>query len=532
MIPARPRAARELLIGIDAGASGVKVGLFDPAGELVALAREPVALQTPRPGWAEIVAEDWWAGAVRGVQRVLAASGLTERVAGIGLSGACPSLVALDAAGRALRPAILFLDTRSEPQAERLRALAPFEQAFALTGNRVSPGTTSAASIAWIRDEEPAVYAAAARFGHATTFLARRLTGVWGLDWTHASFTGLFETCRRRDWSAELCRAYGLDLDRLPPALPPWTRIGGLEPEPASLLGLPSGLPVALGGADSACSALAAGVVDEELAFETTGTSGVVAIAGREPRPDPRLLTRCHAAPDRWLLMGATSCAGASFDWFLRAVLDRAGEPAETLVARALDLAAAAPPGANGVLFLPYLSGERSPVWDPRARGVFFGLTLSTTTGDLARAVLEGNAHALRQNLTIAEARLGRPVPALVAAGGGAKSPLACQIKADVTGREVRALEFPETAVLGAALLGGVAAGLYHDPFAAAAAAAHRAARVHRPDPAARAVYDRQHALYAALYPALKELYAASGAAHASGAAAPSGRPADDRLDP
>ncbi len=502
------------LLGLDVGAAGVKVGIFTPRGEQRGLAYLPQVAEHPRSGWAESAADGWWVAAIKGIDVAASRAGIDRRrVAAVGLSTMCPSLLALDARGEPLRPAILFLDVRSTAQAERLQRLVDVEEHWRLTGNRLAPGTTSVTSIAWIRDNEPEVYSRTAVFAHANTYLAFRLTGQFAMDWTNASFTGLFATGGARDWSPTLLSAFGVPAEKLPPTMLSSTCVGKITPEAARITGLAAGTPVAIGAADTACAALGIGVVEPGQVFETVGTSGVLSVCADVPAFDRRFLNRCHAVGDRWLLMGATSAPGASLRWYRDQFCGREQELAAATGVDAYDLmceeASRSPAGAGRLLFLPYLSGERSPIWDPHARGVLFGLSLATTRADVTRAILEGTAFGLRQNAAVAEELLGRPLEVVRSVGGGAKSPLWSQIKADVLNRPVQAVRFGEAAVLGAAMLGGLAAGVYRDHAEAARMASPTEAITFLPRPEVRVLYDDLYAVFSSLYPQVKSSFAA-----------------------
>jgi len=502
------------LLGLDVGAAGVKVGIFTLEGRQLGFAYVPHAAQHPRPGWAESSPEGWWHAAVEGIRTAIDKAGTAaQEIAAVGLSTMCPALVPLDAGGKPLRPAILFLDVRSTAQAERLRRTVDPDEHWRITGNRISPGTTSVTSIAWIRDNEPDVYARTAIFAHGNTYLAYRLSGKLGMDWTNASFTGLFATGGARDWSTELLAAFDIPAEKLPPTMPSSTRIGEVTREAAGATGLLSGTPVAIGAADTACAALGVGVVEQGQVFETVGTSGVLAVCSAAPAFDKRFLNRCHSVGDLWLLMGATSAPGASLAWFRDHFCEMEVQEAAAAGMDAYDLmcerAAQSPPGARRLLFLPYLSGERSPIWDPNARGVLFGLSLATTRADVTRAILEGTAFGLRQNVAVAEEILGKPFESIRLVGGGSRSPLWCQIKADVLGRPVQTGDYGEMAVLGAAMLGGLAVGAYKDYGEAVRLASPKATARFEPRSELRELYDELYAIFCALYSQLKPSFAA-----------------------
>ena len=499
-----------LLLGIDLGSSGVKTAFFTAQGELRGLSFVPYHIQRPKPGWAEIDPRVWWRAVIESLDLACRQSAIERRqVLSVGLSAICPAVLALDHRGDPLRPAILFMDVRSAEQAQAIQHLTP--QVQPISGNRLMPGATSITSLLWLREHEPEVYSRAAHFAHANTFLAYRLTGELGWDWTNASFSNLFDTGGKRDWSEHLCNLFEISREKLPPTMPSASVVGRITSEASTATGLPAGTPVAIGAADTACSALGAGVTEPGQVFETAGTSDIVALCSREPRFDLRFLNRCHAVGDCWLLMGATSSPGGAFAWLRDQFCWPEKEAERATGVDAYDVMCAeaerTPPGAGKVLFLPYMSGERSPIWDPHARGAFVGLSLATSKAEVIRAVLEGGAFAVRQNVEIAEQLLGHSIEELRAVGGGSKSPLWCQIKADVTGKNVRSLRFRETAALGAAMLGGIAAGVYRDYHEAVRAASPIEGDLYVPRMAVHRYYSELFSVYEDLYPSLRDTY-------------------------
>ncbi|MEW6046644.1 MAG: FGGY family carbohydrate kinase [Bacillota bacterium] len=527
-----------VLAGIDVGASSIKAVLVDAeTGSVLGTGRSPVTVQSPRPGWAEMDAETWLLDAGKALQEAAARANIPLRsVASIGLSGMCPAFVPLGRDGRALRRAILFFDRRSLDLAERIRRDIGEGRFFAVTGNRVAAGTISVTSMLWVQAHEQEVWKNARYLAHANTYLGRQLTGRVAMDWTNASLTGLFETAGKGRWSEALASELGIDPALLPEVVAPSTLLGGLGKEAAAATGLPTGIPVAIGAADTAASALAVGVLEPGQVFESSGTSLVITTCIGKPEFDPRFLNRCHVATGRWLAHGAMSAGGASLRWFHDEVVTgavalgrgtRAGDnsavsqpfvadPARSAVGNQLwyDLmereACKAPPGAGGLIFLPYLSGERSPIWDPLARGAFIGISLATRLRHLIRAVMEGVAYAERQILELAEAVLGAEAEQLLSVGGASHSKTWTQIKADVLQLPILVSHVAESAATGAALLGGVAAGVY--------AGENEAAWVARqslevtsvtPNPSLRPVYDGLYETFSRLYPALREEFAA-----------------------
>jgi xylulokinase len=436
-----------------------------------------------------------------------------HEIAAVGLSNMIASVVPLDRKGRALRPAILYYDQRSVPQAEAIRRRVSEERITALTGNRVVPGNTSATSALWIKENEPELYARTALLALTNTLIWRWLTGEAAIDWTNAPYVGFLDYSKGC-WAPEAFDWWGLDARLLPPVVPStWT--GEVSAEAARITGLRQGTPVAIGAIDGAAVSLAVGALEPDQAFESCGTSDMVSFTTDEPQVIPEFTNRYHVVPGRWACNGVMSTPGAALQWFR----DQVYLPSASTAAAAADApgaaycamsreAAGSPPGANGLIFLPYMMGERSPIWDPHARGVFFGLSLSTTRADMIRAILEGAAYGLRQMFELAEERLGRRYERVISVGGGAQNRLWTQIKADVWGKVLLTPRMQEGACLGAAMVAGVATGIYPGWQAAVARAAVKEARETLPRDDLRAVYARYYKVYAGLYPDLAARYA------------------------
>jgi xylulokinase len=454
------------LVGLDVGTTGVKAIAIDEDGSVVAKAEEEYPLATPQPGWAEQDPEDWWTAA----QRALTAIGDTPNA--IGFSGQMHGLVALDVADRVLRPAILWNDQRTGVECAEIEAAVGFDRLVSLTGNRALTGFT-APKLLWLRRHEPAVYARIAHILLPKDYVRLRLTGERAIDVADASGTLLFDVARRR-WSDEVCKALGIPMDWLPPAHE--------SPEIA-------------GAGDQAAGALGVGIAAPGPVSVVLGTSGVVfaALDSFAADPQARAHVFCHAVTDTWHAMGVMLSAAGSLRW-LREILggDYAALTAE---------AAASPAGSDGVLFAPYLTGERTPHADPDVRGAFQGLSLGHGRGALVRAVLEGVAYGLRDSLELlrelgVDARVGR------VSGGGARSELWLKIVASVLGLPLELTAVEEGAAYGAALLAGVRAEVWRDP-AEAIAACVRVRTTVEPDPAWQRVYEDGYGRFRALYPAL-----------------------------
>jgi xylulokinase len=457
----------DVLVGLDVGTSGLKGVAISHDGRVVAEAEAPYPLSTPRPGWAEQDPEEWW----RAAQDVLA-----RLPAGpVGLSGQMHGLVALDADDRVLRPAILWNDQRTAAECAEIERRIGLERLIELTGNRALTGFT-APKLLWLRAHEPETYARIRRILLPKDYVRLRLTGEHAIDAADASGTLLFDV-RRRRWSDEVCEALEVPPAWLPPAYES-TEVAG--------------------AGDQAAGALGVGIVAPGDVSVVIGTSGVVFAALPAYRPDAqaRVHVFCHAVPGSWHAMGVMLSAAGSFAW-LRHVLGAAYGELDGEAARWA-------PGVEGLLFAPYLAGERTPHADPDARGAFTGLSLRHDRGALARAALEGIAYGLRDSLELLAAAGGRPAVGRVS-GGGARSGLWLRIIASVLGIPLEHTEVEEGAAYGAALLGGVAGGVFPDVETAIARCVRPTGRV-EPDPAWAEVYEAGYARFRAAYPALKRL--------------------------
>jgi xylulokinase len=471
------------LVGLDVGTTGVKALRISPDGEIVARAEEGYRLSTPQPGWAEQDPEDWW----RAAEAALAAVG-SDGVAGIGLSGQMHGLVALDNADHVLRPAILWNDQRTGAECAEIEARFGLRELVQLTGNRALPGFT-APKVLWLRRHEPDVYARIARVLLPKDYVRLRLVGEHATDVADASGTLLFDV-RQRRWSGEVLEGLEIPADWVPAVL----ESTGLSGRTAD------GLPVAAGAGDQAAGALGVGVDRPGPLSVVLGTSGVVfaALPAFAADPDGRVHSFCHAVPDGWHAMGVMLSAAGSLGWLREVVAS--GEPPDRVVAEAEPW----PPGVEGLTFLPYLAGERTPHVDPAARAAFAGLSLRHDRGALVRAVLEGVAFGLRDSLELLRAIGVEPGSARVS-GGGARSELWLRIVASVLELPLERTAAEEGAAFGAALLGGVAAGVFTDVQEAVAATV-RVRDTIEPQPEWIEPYAHAYRRFRSLYPALRPL--------------------------
>jgi xylulokinase len=458
------------IVGLDVGTTGVKAIAISPAGEVLARAEEEYPLSIPEPGWAEQDPQDWW----RAAERALTAVGAKDGVP-LGLTGQMHGLVLIDTADRVLRPAILWNDQRTATECAEIERQIGLEHLIELTGNRALPGFT-APKLLWVRRHEPEVWARAAHVLLPKDYVRLRLTGERAIDAAEASGTLLFDVAGRR-WSEEVCDALEIPSAWLPPVQES-TEIGGAGDQQAGALGVgvdrPGPLSVVL------------------------GTSGVVfaALPGYAADPQARVHVFCHAVPGTWEAMGVMLSAAGSLRWLRDAV---GGDYADLT-----DEAERWPAGTDGLTFLPYLQGERTPHADPSARAVFEGLSLRHVRGALVRSVLEGVAYGLRDSLELLKELGVRPEVAR-ASGGGARSGLWLRIVASVLGIPIERTAVEEGAAYGAALLGGVAAGVFADVREAVEACV-RVRDAVEPDPAWQDVYDHGYERFKALYPALRHL--------------------------
>jgi xylulokinase len=460
----------DVLVGLDVGTSAVKAVAISYDGAVLGLAEEPYPLSTPQPGWAEQDPEDWWRAAQAALARIPEGP--------IGLSGQMHGLVALDAENRVIRPAILWNDVRTEVECAEIEALVGFDRLVELTGNRALAGFT-APKLLWLRRHEPESYARIRRVLLPKDYLHLKLTGEIATDVSDASGTLLFDV-GKRNWSAEMCKALEIPLEWLPEALE----------------------STAMGGAgDQAAAALGVGIDRPGLVSVALGTAGIVfAVLPRySPDAQARVHTFCHAVPGTWHAMGVMLSGGGSFAW----LSDLFGADPATLDAEAARWA----PGTEGLLFAPYLSGERTPHSDPNARGAFTGLSLRHDRGALARVTMEGVAYGLRDSLELLR-ELGVDDAVGRISGGGSRSDLWTSIVASVLDLPLERTECDAGSAFGAALLAGVREGVFADAGEAVARCVRVTERI-EPDQTWVAAYAANYDRYRALYPALQPLEAA-----------------------
>ena len=489
-------------LGLDTGTSGTKAIVISETGATLATHTHEYALSTPKPLWAEQHPDtDWWAAAQETIPAVLKKAGVTgSEIAGIGLTGQMHGSVFLDAQNNVLRPAMLWCDARTGAEcAEITEAVGGEAKLFDAIGQPVFTSFT-APKILWVRKNEPAVYEKIAKVLLPKDYIRLQLTGEFASEVSDASGTSLLDV-RARTWSQPMLDALQIPADFLPPVYESVVITGAITAEAARLTGLSEGCPVVGGGGDQAAGAVGCGIVETGRVSLSLGTSGVVFAHLDKPFFDPKAIqTFCHAVPGAYHLMGCVISAAGSFEWYKETFAPDDSYDAITAGAARI------PAGCEGLLFLPYLAGERNPYFDPQARGAFVGATLRTASRDyFARAVLEGVSYGFKDLMTLLE-NSGAPVSEVRLMGGGAKSDLWRQILADAVGHSLHRVNNDEGPAFGAALLAAVGTGTF-DTVPEACAATIRTTDETAPGTNA-AIYRKYYPVYQSLYPALKQSFA------------------------
>lgn len=496
-----------LLLGIDIGTSGTKTLLCDLRGQVVATAMAPHSISSPKPGWSEQDPAMWWAACAKATREVLRQAKADKAdIVGVGLSGQMHGSVFLDEADRVLRPAILWNDQRTAQQCEQIeKAAGGRRKLIGMVGNPALTGFT-APKILWLRDHEPAAFKKTRRVLLPKDYIRLCMTGEHATEVSDASGTLLLDV-KARAWNSKLMDKLKLDHSLMPPCFESQDVTGQLTTEGARHLGLTQGTPVVGGGGDQACGAIGNGVVSAGIVSATLGTSGVVFAHAGEPAYDPqgRVHTMCSAVKGKWCVFGCMLSAGGSLQWYKNQFGDLEAIDAGKRNADVYDIltrrAAAAPAGADGLFFLPYLTGERCPYPDPDARGCFIGLTSRHERGAVIRSVLEGVTYGMRDQLDIFQS-MGVKVSRVRLSGGGAKSGFWRQLQADIYGKPVALINSDEGPAYGAALLAGV--GIKNWPSAPAACKqAIREVQVIKPDAPLTKRYNAWHTQHQKLYTAL-----------------------------
>ncbi len=499
------------LLGIDIGTSGTKTILIDETGRVHARAIQEYPLYGPRPLWSEQNPADWWAATTGTVAKVLQESGVDRKdIRGVGLSGQMHGAVFLDENDEVLRPAILWNDQRTQAECDWIMEAVGRDRVVELTSNPVLTGFT-APKIVWLRNNEPELFARVRKVLLPKDYIRLKLTGEYATEVSDASGTSLFNVTKR-EWAGEMLERCAIPKEWMPRSYESPEVSGKVNAAAAAATGLAEGTPVVGGGGDQAAGAVGNGIVETGIVSSTVGTSGVVFAFSDTPEVDPglRLHTFCHAVPGKWHLMGVMLSAGGSLQWYRDTFMQPEKVVAGALMKDPYELitaeAAQVPEGAEGLIFLPYLTGERTPYPNPNARGVFFGITRRCDRAYFARAILEGVAFGLRDSFEIMK-EMKLPIRQVRASGGGSRSSLWRQIQADVTGHTHVTINVDEGPALGVALLAGVGSGVYPS-VEEACRSVIRVDKETSPCAVNRAAYDRFYKVYRNLYAHIKSDFA------------------------
>lgn len=495
-----------ILIGIDVGTSACKVAAFDLEGQVLSQVSESYSVYYPHPGWAEQDPEEWWRAVCKALGRIFETGGISpETVLGVGIDGQSWSAIPVDKDGNVLCNTPIWMDTRAGDICKKLENRVGKDRIFACSGNPLSASYTLP-KVLWYRENLPDVYRRADKILQSNGYMVFRLTGAITQD-TSQGYGWACYNVAENQWDLDLCRDMGIEPSLLPEIFSCSQVVGKVTEQASRETGLLAGTPVVAGGLDAACGTLGAGVIHPGETQEQGGQAGGMSICLDRAKSDPRLILSAHVVEGRWLLQGGTVGGGGALNWFEREFgaqerMDGAKEHTNSFVQ--LDRAAEkVPPGSDGLVFLPYMAGERSPLWDIHAKGVYYGIDFSKTRAHFARACMEGVAYSLRHNLEVAQ-QAGASVGTLRAMGGAANSRFWTQMKADITGKPIQVPASDAATSLGAAILAGVGVGAYRD-FDDADNRTVRITREHQPSEEPKEAYEKAYRIYRELYEDLKE---------------------------
>lgn len=494
------------LLGIDIGTSACKIAIFDRMGKVMSTANGAYPVYYPKPGYAEQNPEEWWSAVCGAVKEALTKGDIRpEDIAGIGIDGQSWSAIAVDKEGNVLTNTPIWMDTRAKDICEELNERVGAEAIFELSGNSLQPSYTTA-KIIWYQRNMPEIYEKTDKILQSNSYIAYKLTGKMTQDVSQGYGLHCFDM-RTGTWNEKMCEKLGIPMRLLPDIYACHEVVGTVTEKASRESGLAIGTPVVAGGLDAACGTLGAGVIHSGETQEQGGQAGGMSICMDTYKADPRLILGYHVVPGCWLLQGGTTGGGGVMRWMEREFADFEREEGKRTGKSSLqlfnELAEKVPAGSDGMIFLPYMSGERSPIWDPDAKGVFYGLDFSKTKGHFIRAAMEGVALSLKHNLEVAM-EAGAKVQELRAMGGSANSLLWTQIKADVTGKPIVVPSSDTATTLGAVILAGVGVGMYQD-FEEAVSLTVEQKRFHEPNKANEEVYEKNYQIYLELYHNLKE---------------------------
>lgn len=499
--------SKPYLLGIDIGTSACKVAVFTKDGQVAAAATGDYPVYYPKEGWAEQNPEKWWDAVCSAIRKALEKGKIQpEEIAGVGIDGQSWSAIAIDKEGKVLANTPIWMDTRAQSICDRLNEEIGEDAIFQVAGNSLQPSYTTA-KIIWYKENMPEVYKKIDKILQSNSYIAYRLTGAITQDVSQGYGLHCFDM-KTGTWDEEMCKKLGIPVEFLP-EICACDKIVGTVTKKASLeCGLAVGTPVVAGGLDAACGTLGAGVIHPGETQEQGGQAGGMSICMDSYKADPRLILGFHVVPGQWLLQGGTTGGGGVMRWFEREFADyertMEEETGKSSLVQLNEIGEKVSPGCDGVVFLPYMAGERSPIWNPYAKGVFYGLDFSKTKGHMLRACMEGVAFSLRHNLEIAQ-EAGAQVQVLCAMGGSANSLLWTQIKSDITGKPIVVPSSDTATTLGAAILAGVGVGFY-ESYEEAVALTVKETRSHTPNEENKEIYDQTYGTYLSLYKNLREL--------------------------
>ena len=495
------------LLGIDIGTSACKAALFSEDGQAVTQSSKSYPTFHPQNGWVEQNPDDWWKAVCQAIKEILADKRINPKdILGVGVDGQSWSAIPLSKDGKVLRNTPIWMDTRAQDICENLKIIFGEETFFQLSGNPLQ-STYSLPKVLWYREHLPELYCQTDKILQSNSYIVYKMTGAVTQDISQGYGYQCFDM-RKGRWDFNLCKELNLRKELLPEIVTCDEIVGHITKEASQQTGLPIGIPVVAGGLDSACGALGAGVIANGETQEQGGQAGGMSICTEDYHADKQLILSYHVTANKWLLQGGTVGGGGVLKWFEEQFCyeerQKSLKNKHSSFEEMTQLAEKIEPGSEGVVFLPYMAGERSPIWNPKAKGVYYGLDFSKTKAHMIRASMEGVAFSLKHNLDVAE-KSGVEVKCLRAMGGSANSWLWTQIKSDITNKPIDVPNSDTATTLGAAMLAGVAIGLYKD-YTDAVAKTVNVRRKHVPNEVNRAVYEQNYDMYLGIYKQLKEM--------------------------
>ncbi|MDA3847703.1 MAG: FGGY-family carbohydrate kinase [Vallitaleaceae bacterium] len=488
---------KDLLLAIDQGTSSCKITIFDIEGHVIASRTKTYETRYPSEGYVEQDCNDWWLVSVEGIRELLEETHINpEAIKGIGVDGISWACIPIDKTGNVLYPTMIWLDTRATKEAQWMKEVAGEEALIALSGNPVDAAYITPKML-WLKSNEPEIFAKTDKLLQSNAFLVYRLTGVLSQDYSQGYGFHFFDM-NKGEYNEGMATKLGLSLDLVAPLFHSHEIVGGVTAEVAELTGLKKGTPVVAGGLDAACCTLGAGVISVGQTQEQGGQAGGMSICLDKALIHPKLILGYHVIPNRWLLQGGTTGGGGTLNWVNREFgqyeQDRATEENSNPFAIMSSEAAQIPAGSDGVVYLPYMKGERSPLWNPNAKGVYYGLSYDKTRAHMIRSTMEGVGYSLQHNLETAY-EVGATVGTLSSVGGSANSDVWTQLKADITGLKIEVPYSDHATTLGAAILAGVGVGLYKN-FEDAISRTVKIQKVYEPNKENEEIYKQGYQTY------------------------------------